>query len=121
MPRRAGLGQEEVRRNNLSNVLSVVHVSGPTTRAQLTDELGLNRSTIGDLTGRLVEFGLVEERPTGPGPRVRAALAGGGGASGRRGARHRPRAWTGSTSPWWRSAARCWTGGAGCTSAASTT
>lgn len=62
MPRRAGLGQEEVRRANLSNVLTRVHLSGPTTRAELTAETGLNRSTIGDLTGRLVELGLVEER-----------------------------------------------------------
>ncbi len=65
MPRLSGVGQEELRRTNLSALLTRVHVSGPTTRAELTTELGLNRSTIGDLTAQLVEFGLVEEeQPT---------------------------------------------------------
>lgn len=63
MTRRSGLSQEELRRRNLSSVLTRVHLSGPTSRAELTAELGLNRSTIGDLTGRLVELGLVEEKP----------------------------------------------------------
>ncbi len=63
MTRRSGLSQEELRRRNLSSVLTRVHLSGPTSRAELTAELGLNRSTIGDLTGRLVELGLVEEGP----------------------------------------------------------
>jgi predicted NBD/HSP70 family sugar kinase len=65
MARRSGIGQDELRRVNLSALLSRVHLSGPTTRAALTSELGLNRSTIGDLTGQLEALGLVrDERPS---------------------------------------------------------
>lgn len=56
-----GLGHEELRRNNMSQILTRVHVSGPTSRAALTRELGLNRSTIGDLAGSLAELGLISE------------------------------------------------------------
>src|SRR5665811_1253552 len=38
---------ERLRRNNLSNILSLVHQSGPLSRAQLTRMTGLNRSTVG--------------------------------------------------------------------------
>lgn len=61
MARGTGLGHEELRRNNMSQLLTRVHVSGPTSRAALTRELGLNRSTIGDLAGSLAELGLVTE------------------------------------------------------------
>ena len=48
----------------MSALLTRVHLQGPTTRAVLTTALGLNRSTIGDLTGQLEEIGLVlEELP----------------------------------------------------------
>jgi predicted NBD/HSP70 family sugar kinase len=48
----------------MSALLTRVHLQGPTTRAVLTTALGLNRSTIGDLTGQLEELGLVlEELP----------------------------------------------------------
>src|SRR4051812_35498004 len=48
----------------MSALLTQVHLQGPTTRAALTTALGLNRSTIGDLTGELEELGLViEELP----------------------------------------------------------
>lgn len=60
--RQAGLSQEELRRRNLGSLLTRVHLDGPTTRASLTSSLGLNRSTIGDLTGQLEQLGLVEER-----------------------------------------------------------
>ena len=64
MKRRSGISQDELRRNNLSALLNRVHLSGPTTRATLTGELGLNRSTIGDLTAQLEAIGLVrDERP----------------------------------------------------------
>ena len=50
-----------------------MHVHGATARSRLTSDLGLNRSTIGDLTGELVSAHLVREvagrpqrRPTGP-------------------------------------------------------
>lgn len=62
MARGSGIGQDELRRVNLSAVLSRVHASGPTSRAALTAELGLNRSTIGDLTAQLDALGLVSER-----------------------------------------------------------
>lgn len=72
---RSGIGQERLRRHNLSLLLGLVHVSGPTSRAELTTALGLNRSTIGDLTGQLAEFGLVdEERPGGAGRSGRPSL-----------------------------------------------
>ena len=45
----------------MSRLLSRVHVSGPTSRASLTRETGLNRSTIGDLAGELTQLGLVIE------------------------------------------------------------
>lgn len=61
MARRAGISQEELRRVNISALLSWVHAHGPTSRAVLTTELGLNRSTIGDLTSQLESMGLVSE------------------------------------------------------------
>ena len=65
MGRGSGIGQDELRRVNLGAVMSRVHASGPTSRAALTAELGLNRSTIGDLTAQLEALGLVSEmRPT---------------------------------------------------------
>src|SRR3954470_8810139 len=60
---RAGPSQEEVRRHNLGTLLRYVHVHGATSRAELTTELGLNRSTIGALTSELAAAGLVTERP----------------------------------------------------------
>jgi len=56
-----GARSEDVRRGNLSTLLRYVHVHGPTPRSQLTAVLGLNRSTIGGLTGELAAAGLVRE------------------------------------------------------------
>ena len=50
---------EGVRRANLSRVLRLVHEEGPLSRASLTEETGLNRSTIGALVGELAAAGLV--------------------------------------------------------------
>ncbi|GAB2599622.1 sugar kinase [Paractinoplanes abujensis] len=58
---RAGPSQEEVRRHNLGTLLRYVHVHGATSRAELTNRLGLNRSTIGALTADLTTAGLVSE------------------------------------------------------------
>jgi len=58
---RAGPSQEEVRRHNLGTLLRYVHLRGPTSRAELTAQLGLNRSTIGALTTDLAAAGLVRE------------------------------------------------------------
>lgn len=63
---RGGVGQDELRRANVSAVLGRVHITGPVSRARLTAELGLNRSTIGDITAQLVSLGLVrEDTPVG--------------------------------------------------------
>jgi predicted NBD/HSP70 family sugar kinase len=65
LPTRSGISQEELRRANLGAVLRRVHEQGPTSRTELTSELGLNRSTIGDLTGQLESLGLVREEIPG--------------------------------------------------------
>ncbi|MGQ7297085.1 ROK family protein [Quadrisphaera sp. KR29] len=60
-----GRSQDDVRRHNLAAVLGRLHTRGPATRTQLTRELGLNRSTIGDLVGGLVAAQLAEEQAPG--------------------------------------------------------
>ncbi len=70
---RYAAGQDEVRRNNLGAVLRHVHVHGPTTRAELTTRLGLNRSTIGALAADLTSAGLVTEERPAPGDAARRA------------------------------------------------
>ncbi|WP_018348897.1 ROK family protein [Longispora albida] len=61
---RAGPSQDEIRRYNLGALLRHVHILGPTSRAQLTTLMGLNRSTIGALTADLAAAGLIrEEQP----------------------------------------------------------
>ncbi len=64
-----GVGTEELRRANLRAILRTVHERGPTTRAQLTKQLGLNRSTIGALTGELQALDLVSEEAAAVGGR----------------------------------------------------
>ena len=61
-----GARSEDVRRGNLSSLLRYVHVHGPTARSRLTAVLGVNRSTIGDLTSDLVAAGLVREETGRP-------------------------------------------------------
>jgi predicted NBD/HSP70 family sugar kinase len=61
MPAPRGVGSDELRRANLRAILQTVHTRGPTTRAVLTQQLGLNRSTIGGLTAELQGLGLVSE------------------------------------------------------------
>ncbi|GAB3999658.1 hypothetical protein GCM10029992_29090 [Glycomyces albus] len=59
---------EELRRRNRSALLDRLHRHGPQTRAELTEALGLNRSTIGALAADLSESGHIQEttgRPTG--------------------------------------------------------
>ena len=48
-----GATQEAVRRHNLATLLGHLHRHGPTSRAQLTRLLGLNRATIGTLVDEL--------------------------------------------------------------------
>ncbi|MDI1460314.1 ROK family protein [Catellatospora sp. KI3] len=72
---RAGPSQEEIRRQNLGALLRFVHVRGQISRAELTSELGLNRSTIGALTADLAGVGLVsEEAPRETGRAGRPSL-----------------------------------------------
>ncbi|WP_261165108.1 ROK family transcriptional regulator [Microbacterium sp. Marseille-Q6965] len=61
---------EGVRRANLGEVLRLVHHEGPRSRAMLTAETGLNRSTVSDLVTALTGAGLVEERDPDPTRRV---------------------------------------------------
>ncbi|CAN7176475.1 ROK family transcriptional regulator [Microbacterium sp. LjRoot45] len=59
-----------VRQTNLARLLQLVHRGGPLSRAALTEATGLNRSTIADLVGELVDEGLVVERAPDPSRRV---------------------------------------------------
>ncbi|MET7418611.1 ROK family protein [Dactylosporangium sp. NPDC005555] len=61
IPQRSTPTQDSVRRQNLGALLRYVHVSGDTSRAELTSQLGLNRSTIGALTADLAGAGLIDE------------------------------------------------------------
>lgn len=51
----------ELRRRNRAALLEQLHRHGPQTRAELTESLGLNRSTIGALATDLAESGHLEE------------------------------------------------------------
>ncbi|GAB3644848.1 ROK family protein [Glycomyces tarimensis] len=52
---------EELRRRNRSALLEQLHRHGPQTRAELTEALGLNRSTIGALAADLSQSGHIHE------------------------------------------------------------
>jgi predicted NBD/HSP70 family sugar kinase len=56
---------EGIRRLNLGRVLRLVHASGGTSRAELTRETGLNRSTVAALVAELEAASLVEEQAPG--------------------------------------------------------
>ncbi len=56
-----GNSNDDVRRHNLSVVLGLVHRERNLSRAQLTRQTGLNRSTVAALVGELVERELVVE------------------------------------------------------------
>lgn len=62
---RAAARPETIRRHNLHVVLAELHHHGPLSRAELTQNLGLNRSTIGGLVADLTEGGLVTEHAPG--------------------------------------------------------
>jgi predicted NBD/HSP70 family sugar kinase len=65
-----GSTQDDVRRHNLGTILTEVHRHGSRSRALLTAEMGLNRSTIGDLVAELTDAGLVRQRSARPGGRA---------------------------------------------------
>ena len=52
---------DAIRRHNLGLLLGQVHRDGELTRAELTQRLALNRSTIGALVADLTELGLLDE------------------------------------------------------------
>lgn len=60
---RVGNSSDDVRRRNLSSVLTLVHRHRAVTRAELTRYTGLSRSTTKDLVEQLVAGGLVDESP----------------------------------------------------------
>ena len=50
-----------VRRNNLSLIVRTLRDAGPTSRARLAAETGLNKATVSSLVAELVDRGLVDE------------------------------------------------------------
>lgn len=52
---------DDLRRYNLSRLLSQLHLMGPTTRSELVALTSLNRSTVAALVGELSACGLVQE------------------------------------------------------------
>lgn len=62
----SGVAADELRRHNLAAVLEHLHLEGATSRSQLTGITGLNRSTIADLVGELINLGLASEGPGAP-------------------------------------------------------
>lgn len=69
--RRVGTGtnQEAVRRHNLGTLLRHVHRTGEISRAELTSQMRLNRSTIAGLVTELETLGLTEHASPAAGPR----------------------------------------------------
>lgn len=61
-----GTNTDDVRRRNLSAVLTLVHRAGALTRSEVTRRTGLSRSTVKDLVEELVDAGLVEESLAAP-------------------------------------------------------
>jgi predicted NBD/HSP70 family sugar kinase len=58
---RGGSSNDQLRRYNLSMVMTLIHHSGGCSRAEITRRMGLNRSTVGALVAELVELGLAFE------------------------------------------------------------
>ncbi len=58
---RGGTSNDQLRRYNLSMVMTLVHHEGGCSRAQLTTLTGLTRSTIAALVAELVQLGMVHE------------------------------------------------------------
>ena len=59
-------GSPDVRRTNLAVLLRHLHLDGPMRRAELTERLGLTRSTVAGLVGELGRLGVVEQGAAGP-------------------------------------------------------
>ncbi len=65
-PSVSGVGSDQLRRHNLSAILTLLHHDGSQPRSMLTAQTGLNRSTVAALVGELVERGLVYETEPDP-------------------------------------------------------
>jgi predicted NBD/HSP70 family sugar kinase len=59
-----------LRRHNLAAIATLVHRSGPISRAELGRLTGLNRSAVANLVGELSELGWVEEETTASDGRI---------------------------------------------------
>jgi predicted NBD/HSP70 family sugar kinase len=70
MPTAPAARPDAIRRHNLGLLLGQVHRDGDLTRAELTQRLGLSRSTIGALVADLTDLGLVEQRVPSGGDRA---------------------------------------------------
>jgi predicted NBD/HSP70 family sugar kinase len=64
--RSVGVGTEQLRRHNLSAILTLLHHDGSQPRSALTAQTGLNRSTVAALVAELTELGLVHETDPDP-------------------------------------------------------
>lgn len=62
MPEQFRKATEQLRADNLARVLTLVHHHGPLSRAQITRDTGLNRSTVGQVVSDLVLAGWVRSR-----------------------------------------------------------
>lgn len=76
---RTGVSTASLRRQNLSSILTLLHLSGPITRSSISTETGLSRSSVAALIGELEAGGLVHEtqaksdgRPGRPSPVLEA-------------------------------------------------
>lgn len=58
-------GSPDVRRTNLAVLLRHLHLDGPMRRAELTERLGLTRSTVAGLVAELGRLGVVEQSTAG--------------------------------------------------------
>ncbi|EPD86502.1 hypothetical protein HMPREF1529_00554 [Microbacterium sp. oral taxon 186 str. F0373] len=66
----AATSNATLRGNNLALVSTLVHRSGPLSRAELTAQTGLSRSAIAGLIGELVDLGWVTEEAPAPSGRI---------------------------------------------------
>jgi predicted NBD/HSP70 family sugar kinase len=64
--RLSGVGSDQLRRHNLSAILTLLHRDGSQPRSSLTAQTGLNRSTVAALVAELVDRGLVYESDPDP-------------------------------------------------------
>jgi len=65
-PRVSGVGSDQLRRHNLSAILTLLHHDGSQPRSTLTARTGLNRSTVAALVGELIDRRLVYETEPDP-------------------------------------------------------